>query len=441
MLDFNVLISKSKEMGFENIEIIEKTGNSLNIKLFDGKVDKNVISQIKSFSVRAIYNQKMANVNVEDYDLSYEEILNRLKNNATSIESEEVNEIFEGSEQYPTIEKNVFDFDSIPSSKKIELLVNLEKKCKELDNRIVKLSHCAYGEVNSEYHIINSKGLDITKYNKYCMIVVGVIAVSEGCLQDAYHFDVKKTFNELNVEKTASKAVEKAVSMLNAKPIKSGNYKIIFENDAMSDILSAFHGMFTGDNAIKKVTPFLGKENEMIMSSKITIIDNPLLEESISKEPFDDEGVACFSKEVVKNGVLKTMLHSLKTAKYFNTKSTGNGFSSARGIVASGCNFYIDKGNTSKEEMIESLDEGLLITSVDGLHSGVDPISGDFSVKASGFYIEDGKITKPVTLIVISGNFVKMMNDVLAVGTDLEPSTNAVFSPSILFNKLPVSGE
>ena len=436
-----MLISKSKDYGFENIEIIEKSGNSLNIKLFDGKVDKNIISQIKSFSVRAIYNGKMANINVEDYNLSIDEILKSLKDNALAIESDEVNEIFEGSEFYPTIERNDFDFDSIPSSKKIDLLLELEKKSKELDNRIVKLSHCSYGEVNSEYHIINSKGLDITKYQKYCMIVVGVIASSDGCIQDAYHFDVKKTFNELDVEKTAKKAVEKAVSMLNAKPIKSDNYKVIIENDAMGSLLSAFHGMFSGDSAIKKVTPFLGKENEIIMSPKITIIDNPLLEESFNNEPFDDEGVACFKKEVVKDGVLKTMLHSLKTAKYFNTKSTGNGFSSARGISAMGCNFYIEKGNISKEEMIESLDKGLLITGLDGLHSGVDAISGDFSLKASGFYIENGKLVKPVTLIVISGNFMSMMNDVLAVGSDLEPSVDTVFAPSILFNNLPVSGE
>ena len=228
--------------------------------------------------------------------------------------------------------------------------------------------------------------------------------------------------------------------MFNAKPVKTDRYKVIMERDAMSSLLGAFSGMVSGDQAIKKITPFLGKENKKIFSDKITIIDNPLLEGAINKDPFDDEGVACYEKEIVKDGVLKTMLHSLKTAKYFNTKSTGNGFASGRGITAMGDNFYIQNGTMSKEDMIKSLDKGLLITGLDGLHAGLDPISGDFSLKASGFYIEGGKISRPVTLIVVSGNFVQMMNDVISVGNDLEIATRSVFAPSILFNDLPVSG-
>jgi PmbA protein len=75
------------------------------------------------------------------------------------------------------------------------------------------------------------------------------------------------------------------------------------------------------------------------------------------------------------------------------------------------------------------------------LHAGVNPISGDFSVKANGFYIENGKINRPVTLIVVSGNFLEMMNNVIEVGSDLEVTTRSVFAPSILFDDLQISGE
>lgn len=441
MIDFKLLIDKALKLGFEDIEIIEKSKKSLEISLFDSKVDQNVLSSNNSISVRALYNEKMVNMNIENFDIDIDEVLNKLKNNALSIDSEEKNEIFAGSKEYPTVEKNTFDFNTIDTSKKIEFLLKLERKVKELDSRVVKVSDCAYEESESKSHFINSKGLDITKENKYCVAVVGVVASDNGDIQNEYEFVAKKTFDELNVEEIAKKAVEKTIAKFNAKPVKTDKYKVIIENGAMSSLLGAFHSTFTGMAAMRKITPFLNKENEQIMSDKITIMDNPLLSDAIVKHPFDDEGVACYSKEVVKNGVLKTLLHNLKTAKFFNTTSTGNGFSGARGITTSGCNFYIEKGSKSKEELIKSLDKGLLITSLEGLHSGVDAISGNFSVKASGFYIENGEIVRAVTLIVISGNFIEMMNDVLEVGSDLEVTTRSVFAPSILFNDLSISGE
>ena len=441
MIDFKLLIDKALKLGFSDIEIVEKSSKSLEISIFRSAVEQNVLSEDNSIAIRALYNDKMANMTIENFECDLDSVLERLKANVLTIEAEEKNEIFEGSKSYPTVNENKYDFDAIPTSKKIDLLLQLEKKCKELDNRVVAVSNCFYEEANSMYHIVNSKGLDITKYNRYCVAGVGVVAKENEDTQNAYQFDAKKTFDEIDINEISKKAVEKVVAKFNAKPVKTDKYKVIFDNNAMGSLLGTYLSMFTGTAAMKKITPFLGKENEKIMSEKITIIDNPLLENAIINQPFDDEGVACYSKEVVKDGVLKTLLHDLKSAKFFNTESTGNGFAGQRGISVSGCNFYIEQGSKTKEELIASLDKGLLLTGLDGLHAGVDPISGDFSVKANGFYIEDGKINRAVTLIVVSGNFIQMMNDVIEVANDLEVSFRTIISPSILFNDLSVSGE
>ena len=441
MIDFKLLINKALEMGFEAVEIVEKSSKALELSLFNSKVDQNVLSEDNSISIRGIFNEKLATMTIENFECDIDKVLNTLKANAMSIESEEKNEIFAGSESYPVVDRNEYDFKAIPTAKKIAILLEMEKKCKELDSRVVAVSNCFYEEADSKYHIINSKGLDIVKYNKYCVAGVGVVAKDNNDTQNAYHMDAKKSFDELDINEICNKAVEKAVAKFNAKPVKSDKYKVIFENGAMSSLLGSFLSMFTGTAAIRKITPLIGKENQKIMSEKINIIDNPLLEEAILKHPFDDEGVACFKKDIVKNGELQTLLHNLKSAKFFNTKSTGNGFASPRGVMVSGCNFYIENGSLSKDELIASLDKGLLLTGLDGLHSGVDSISGNFSVKANGFYIENGKINRPVTLIVVSGNFLEMMNNVIEVGNDLEVSPRSVFTPSILFDNLSISGE
>lgn len=441
MIDFKLLIDKALKLGFSDIEIVEKNSKSVELSLFNSTLEQNVLSEDNTISIRALYNDKMASMNIENFDCDLDKILDRLKQNVLTIESEEKNEIFSGSDSYPEITKNEYDFDLIPTSKKISILLDLEKKCKQLDSRVVAISNCFYEEADSKYHIINSKGLDITKTNKYCVIGVGVVAIENGDTQNAYQIDAKKTFDEINIDEIANKAIEKVVAKFNAKPVKTNKYKVIFDNNAMGSLLGAYLSMFTGIAAMKKITPLLGKENQKIMSDKITIIDDPLYDGAIINHPFDDEGVSCLRKDVVSEGVLKTLLHNLKSAKYFNTKSTGNGFTNQRGISISGCNFYIKKGDKSKEDLIASLDKGLLITGLDGLHAGVDAISGDFSVKANGFYIENGKINRAVTLIVISGNFIQMMNEVIDVANDLEISYRSVACPSILFNDLSVSGE
>ena len=220
MIDFKLLIDKALKLGFTDVEIVEQNSTSLEISLYESKIEQNKLSSNNSFTIRAIYEEKMVSIRVEDFEIDFDELLNRLKQNVLSIESEEKNEIYAGDELYPTVEKNEYDFDAIPTSKKIDFLLEMEKKCKELDERVVKVSDCVYEEFDSKYHIINSKGLDIVKYKKYCTAVVGVVAVENGSTQDEYHFSTKKSFEEQNANEIASKAVEKAVAKFNAKPIK-----------------------------------------------------------------------------------------------------------------------------------------------------------------------------------------------------------------------------
>jgi PmbA protein len=218
-------------------------------------------------------------------------------------------------------------------------------------------------------------------------------------------------------------------------------YPIVFDREAMGDLFGVFASIFSGEQAIRKLTPLRGKEGQKLFSEKVTIIDDPLSEEAVNQEPFDDEGVACYKKEVVKDGVFLTLLHNLKTAKYFNTKTTGNGFKAGANIGVSATNLYLAGGVKTRDQLIAEISEGLLITDVSGLHAGANPITGDFSCQSSGFLIENGKIGRPVTLIVVSGNFLKIMNDVEELGNDVKLFHNGIGTPSVKFAGLPVSGK
>lgn len=440
-MNFQDLIKKALKKGFSDIEIYEESSTELSIGIFNGVVDKNELSDISKLAIRAIYNGKMAYMDLENKNESIDFILDNLMNNAKSITTEEEFLIFEGSKSYPSVKTAEKDFDKYTNFDKINLLKTLEKNIKEKDTRVIHVPYCNYQETLNKVRIINSKGLDIAKQNDYCVVFAQVVAKENNDSQSSFEMDVKLRYEDLDIEKVCKDAVEKAVSMLNAKPVPSKTYPTIIEKEAMTSLFSSFQSMFSGESAIKKITPLLGKLDTLIMDEKITIVDDPIKEDAIIVSPFDDEGVACYRKEVVKDGVFKTFLHNLKTANYFKTTSTGNGFKTGATIGVSGANLYIAPGSTTKEEMIKDIEEGLLLTSFEGLHAGVNPISGDFSLKASGFLIQKGDISRAVTLIVASGNFFKLMKEVEIIGNDLELGYRGIGSPSIKFKGIAISGE
>lgn len=439
-MDFQKFIEKAKKANIEDIEFYCSESKTLAISLFNGEVEKSSVHNSNVISVRAIYNGKMTYMSFEDQNIDMDSVIEKIKENATILTTLEEFEIFGGSESYPKLETVDGGFSKVSVTEKVDLLKKVEKIAKSLDQRIVLLPYCSYDESSVKTSIINSKGLNLTKTVEYGDIVLGAVAKDGDSTQDGFEVKVALKYDELNPEEIAKKAVEKAISMLGAEAIDSKVYPVIIENEAMSDLLSGFSSMFTGDAAVKKLTSLIGKEGQKIMQDNVTIIDDPLLEGAVNSQPFDDEGVACYKKAVVENGVFKTFLHNLKTAKAFNTKSTGNGVKTGS-IGTSGINLYIQKGEKTKEELVASIDEGLLITDLSGLHAGLNAISGDFSAQASGFYIKNGKIEKPVTLIVVSGNFIKMMNEIAEIGSDLFMSYSGVGAPSIKFKGLPVSGK
>lgn len=440
-MNYQALISKAKDYGFSDIEIYEYVSKGMYISIYNSKVDKNELKDVKEISIRAIYNGKMAYLDIENTEEDLDYILNNLRENAEVLTTEEEFAIFAGSKEYPQVKSEENDFEKYKVSNRIDLLLKLESDIKAADKRIVFVALCGYQESETSVRIINSKGLDIKKENHFCSVAVQAVARENGDSQSAYDVEVKHRIEDLDLDRLRKEVVARTVSMLNAKPVLSKKYPVIIENKTMSRLFAAYQSIFSGESAIKKITPLLGKEDTQIISEKISIIDDPLKEDAIFIQPFDDEGVACYRKEVVANGVFKTFLHNLKTAKYFNTQSTGNGFKTGSSIGVSGANIYIAPGNKTKEELIQSVDEGLLITTLEGLHAGVNPISGDFSLKASGFLIKQGKIDRAVTLIVISGNFFKLLNDVSDVGSDLIVRYNGIGAPSIKFNNVAVSGE
>ena len=239
----------------------------------------------------------------------------------------------------------------------------------------------------------------------------------------------------------AREAVLDAADKFGAKPVPSGAYRVILKNNAAADLLSAFVPMFSAEEAQKGLSLLAGRENTAIGASCVTILDDPF--HPSAPRAFDAEGTPSRTKAVVENGVLKTLLHNLKTAKKAGQESTGNAVrASASAPVSAGPSvLYVEPGKTAFSELVGLLGDGLVITGIEGEHAGVDPVSGGFSLKAEGYLVQGGARVRPVSQITVAGSFLTLLGAVERFGADLFLSMHHVGSPSILISSLQVAGE
>ena len=231
--------------------------------------------------------------------------------------------------------------------------------------------------------------------------------------------------------------------MLTAEPVPSGTYRAIIENKCMPDLLAAFANVFSAEAAQKGLSLLAGKEGEMIASEAVTLMDDPLLKNGLASQPFDAEGVATYTKALIENGKLTTLLHNLKTARKAGVKTTGNAAKAgyAGDVQVAPSNLYLKPGEKTLAQMMEDMGDGLVINDVSGLHAGADAISGDFSLLAQGYTVKNGKKDQAVERITVAGNFYQLLKNIRVVGSDLIFPGSSVGSPSVDVGEISVAGK
>lgn len=441
------LFSRAKEEGFTEYEIYYVDGDSFKVTIYKGEIDQYSLNSHRGLSFRGLYNGKMGYSYTEVLDdYAVEMLIKDARENALAIEDEEVDIIYGGQDSYAKISGFNEELSRMKADEKIKLALQLEKDTLAQSEKVKNIEDCMVVTGAGENRIINSKGLDLQYKSNTIYAIVAPVVEEGGKVNTAFAFRASNDSGEIDTMALAKEAVGDALANMGAESIPTGKYKVIIRNDVMADILDTFSGIFSAYNVQKGMSLLKGKVGADIASKAVTIIDDPLMEKGLASAPFDAEGVACHTKTVVEEGKLKTLLYNLKTALKDGVKSTGNAskgsYSSPVGVSPS--NFYIKPGQKGMEELIKALGDGILITEVQGLHSGANGVSGDFSLAAKGFEIKNGKKIKPVEQITVAGNFYTLLRDVIEAGGDLKfgmPSGGCFGSPSLIIRELAVSGK
>lgn len=438
------LFSKAQEEGFSEYEVYYVDRESLSISVYKEEVEKYNLNNSAGLSFRGKFGDRIGYSYTEILDEdAIEMLVKKAKENVLAIENNDIQFIYEGDKEYKEISTYHEELEDIPADKLINIAISMEKEAKKYCNKVESFSGCSVSYSSGKYGIINSKGLNLSNKSNLLTAYVVPIVKDLDKMYDGCGYVVAKSLNDVKPDKIAKMGVDEALSKIGGTSIASGNYKVIINNEAMVSLLSTFAGIFSGDAVQKGLSLLKDKEGEIIAADIVNLVDDPHLEDGLASVAFDDEGVATLKTYLIKNGKLNSLLHNLKTANKAGVKSTGNGFKSsyASPISVSPTNFYIEPGINSLEEMTKKINKGLIITDFAGLHSGANSITGDFSLAAKGFYIEDGIKTHPVEQITVAGNFFTLLNNIEEIGSDLKFPMSSVGSPSIVIKELSIAGE
>lgn len=443
-MDIDRLFNRGKELGIEDMEVYVVEKSSTKFKIYKGELENQNISKEKALSLRGIYNGKMGYSYTEKLtEDSIDELISNLIQYAQCNEREYVGKL---SDPVKIERKDRANrLNQYVDEKKISFLKSIEKMAYSMDERVYLVQTCNYEEYENTVYIKNTKGLELKDSYGAAIISLFVVAKDNDDTQTGYSHRVVDDLLEEDKTALVDKAVKDAVNMLGASSIPSGNYKVILRNNVAADLFGTMVPVFLANMVQENMSLMKGKIGEQVGSDLLNIVEDPFLKRGIINRMFDDEGTPTFTKHIIKNGILKTILHNNKTAEKDGIKSTGNGFRTSHkstiGVMPT--NMYIEMGNNTLEEMIRSTDTGVLITDIQGLHAGINTVSGEISLSSNGYYIEDGKIVKPVNQITIAGNFYDMIKGIEALGDDIGFSISGNYyfvSPSMIIDRLTVSG-
>ncbi len=320
------------------------------------------------------------------------------------------------------------------------MALDLENAAQTFNPKIKKVRGASYSEVVQDVELHNSASCNLKSCSTRVSVSLMAIAEDGKESQSGWDSSSKRALKELDVEKVGKEAARKALGLLNAKTIKSVKVPVLLDNAVVVQLLGVLTSSFLGDSVQKGKS--LLKENigKKVFSSKINIRDDGTLGGGWATAPFDGEGVATQKTELVKQGVCSTFLYDTYWGKRSANNSTGNcrRFSFKSSPTVSTTNLFIEKGDLAFPELLKSIDKGIYITDVMGVHTS-NPITGDFSLGSMGFWIENGEKTFPVKGIAIAGNLLELFSEVAGLGEDMK-FLGGLGAPSMVVEALNVSG-
>ena len=425
----NDILNNYKSFNIDDVEVITSENISLSVKSRQQKLENIERSENFNIGINIYKDKKKATISSNNIDnTNAKEYLEKGSAMVKSMPIDEYSGLADKKDYASEIEDLELE-DTIQLSEKQLLDQALLAEDAMLKNKKITNSEGATRSFSKNtYNIINSRGFN-AKYSKTFHSISSIaIAGSDTNMQRDYEYSAATHASDLLLaEKVGSLAAKRAASRLNSKKIKSCTLDVIFEPRVAKSILSSFCSCASG-TSIARGTSFLNDQlNTSIFKKNINITNNPKLKRGIGSAPYDSSGIKTENISIIQDGIFKNYFLNIRSARQLRMAINGN---------SSPSNLILNEGDQDIETIIKNIKNGFLVTEMLGM--SFNPINGDYSRGATGFKIENGEITYPVSEVTIAGNLAEMLKNLIPAN-DLKINDN-INSPSILIEGMTLAG-
>lgn len=446
LLALAVAIADQAEPG-EQVEAFVAHSTGTRVQAYEGEVEQFASAESSGVGVRVVrdHRQGFAHAGTLDAD-AVEEVLGEARDNVSFGEPDEHHGLTEPDGVAPpdlsAAEIWRPGLARFETAEKIALALDVERRTRAADDRITGVRAAAYGDHSGEAAVATSTGVTATGRATSASLGVSALAADGDETQIGGGSHVAREPAELDPDEAATDAADRATRLLGAVQPPSGPVSIVLEPRLAASFLGIVGGTLTGERLAKGRTPFADRVGEQIAAPTVVLVDDPTDPESYGADDHDGEGLATRRNPLIDGGgVLQGFLHNSYSARRAGCDSTGSavrGYRSTPGVGAHA--LALAPGAESQEVLVAGIGRGLYVASLTGLHSGVNPVSGDFSVGADGLVIRDGALAEPVREITLASTLQRLLLDVSAVGNDLEHRPGGTSTPTLVIDGVTMSG-
>jgi PmbA protein len=407
----------------EHIEAFVSRDAETDIRIYEGQVEHFVAAQTEGVGIRVIRDGRtgFAYAGVLD-ETAVAEVLAEARDNVQFGTPDEWAGLAE-PDGVEVIEQDLWSdaLAEYSTDGKIALAKELERLTLAVDSRI-RVDDANYADVASESAVATTTGIRRTGRENGCYVVVSTLADDGDETQTGFGFSVGRSPIEFDLAKAAKEASDRATRLLGATKPSTKRTTVVLDPYVTASFLGIISSTLNGESVAKGRSLFKDRLGENVANSIITLVDDPTNPKAYTATDLDGEGLAARRNVLIDAGVLQQFVHSSYSARRVGAKSTGNairgGFKGTPGV---GClALQLLPGDRDQDALIADIDDGVLIQSVSGLHSGVNAISGDFSAGASGLTITNGQVGGAIREFTIASTLQRMLQDVVEVGNDVD---------------------
>lgn len=432
----------------EQLEAFAVRRHDTDCDVFDGRVESLTVAESHGVGVRVVRDARQGFAWCASLDPDVvAEALGDARENARHAEPRAWNALATPDDTAgtpPSLELWDDRLESVAVADKVAFALALDRRVRDADARIRGVESTSYGDAHVEIALASSLGVEATQRRTVASASSVAMADDGTATQTGYGFTAGRGFHDLDADEVVRRAVERSTRLLGAVQPASRRIPVVLDPLVTAAFLGVLAATFDGESALKGRSLFADRVGDQVAAPQVEVVDDPTDGRSLGAATHDSEGVPCRRNPLIAAGVMHGLLHNTATARRAGdgTRTTASAvrssYRSGVGVGARALRF--EPGPQSPAAMMASVPEALYVQAVHGLHSGTNPISGDFSVGAEGLMVRDGAFAEAVREVTIASTLPRMLLDVAAVGDDLTFLPGGTAGTTVLIESMTLSG-